>query len=76
MARRRVAQVMLRFEGTKITMLVDGEVVISVDDAEIAAGLAGLVTAGEGNARHTALFDNLLINRVNGGPVPPTFCRM
>jgi hypothetical protein len=28
--------------------------------------------SGEGDARNTALFDNLLVNRVNGGAVPPT----
>jgi hypothetical protein len=31
-----------------------------------------LICAGEGNARHTALFDNLVINRANGDPVQPT----
>jgi hypothetical protein len=30
------------------------------------------VSGGEGNARNTALFDNLLINHVNGGAVAPT----
>jgi hypothetical protein len=62
----------LRFEGQKITVLVNDAPVIEVQDAEHARGAAGLVTAGEGNARHAAMFDNLLINRVNGEAVPPT----
>jgi galactosylceramidase len=62
----------LRFEGTKITMLVDGAVVITADDSEFPTGLAGLITGGDGDARNSALFDNLLINRVNGGAIPPT----
>jgi galactosylceramidase len=62
----------LRFEKQTITVLVDDAAVISAQDGQFHRGLAGLVTGGEGNARNTALFDNLLINRVNGGAVPPT----
>ncbi len=63
--------VKLRFEKQTITLLVDGVVAISVDDKEYSHGLAGLITGGEGKARNSACFDNLLINRVNGGSVPP-----
>jgi galactosylceramidase len=62
----------LRFEKQTITVLVDDAVVITAQDNQFNHGLAGLVTGGEGNARNTALFGNLLINRVNGGAVPPT----
>jgi len=62
----------LRFQKQTITLLVDGAAVITAQDREFDHGVAGLVTGGEGSARNTALFDNLLINRVNGGAVPPT----
>ena len=61
----------LRFEGSKITMLVDNAEVVSAEDATFGRGMAGLITGGQGNARNSALFDNLLINRVNGGAVKP-----
>jgi galactosylceramidase len=63
---------MLRFEGSKITLLVDGVATITAQDQEFSHGLAGLITGGDGDARNSALFDNLLINRVNGGAVLPT----
>jgi galactosylceramidase len=62
----------LRFEGKTITVLVNNTPVITTEDADHSRGMAGLIAAGEGNARHTAAFDNLLINRPNGGPVAPT----
>jgi len=64
--------VKLRFEGSKLTMLVDDVAVINAQDATFAHGMAGLITGGEGKARNTALFDNLVINRVNGAAVKPT----
>lgn len=64
--------VMLRFQGAKLTMLVDGQAVLTANDHTYPAGLAGLITGGNHDARYTALFDNLTVNRVNGGPVPPT----
>ena len=63
---------MLRFEGSKITLLVEGVATITAQDQEFSHGLAGLITGGDGDARNSALFDNLLINRVNGGAVLPT----
>jgi galactosylceramidase len=62
----------LRFEGNKITVLLDNEAVIVAEDSQYGHGLAGLITAGEGNDRNTACFDNLLINKVGGGAVKPT----
>jgi galactosylceramidase len=62
----------LRFQKQTITVLVDNAAVITAQDGEFDHGLAGLATGGEGDARNTALFGNLLINRVNGGAVPPT----
>jgi hypothetical protein len=34
--------------------------------------MAGLMTGGLGDARNSALFDNLIINTVNGPKPPPT----
>jgi lysophospholipase L1-like esterase len=62
----------LQFSGTNILALVDGKQILSVGDSTYASGLAGLVTGGEGNARNTALFDNLIINSVNGAKPEPT----
>jgi galactosylceramidase len=62
----------LRFEKQTITVLVDNVGVITAQDNEFDHGVAGLITCGESDARNSALFDNLLINRVNGGAVPPT----
>jgi galactosylceramidase len=70
--RNRWHSLKLRFEKQTITALVDNVRVIAAQDNQFGRGLAGLVTGGEGNARNTALFDNLLINRVHGGAVPPT----
>ncbi len=70
--RNRPHNLKLRFENQTITVLVDDVAVITAQDKEYERGMAGLVTGGEGDARNTALFSNLLINRVNGGAVPPT----
>ena len=59
----------LRFSGAAITGFVDDVQVLSVTNNQYAAGMAGLVTGGENNARNTALFDNLIVNTV-GGPKP------
>jgi len=61
--------VKLRFSGATITGFVDDAQVLSVTNNLYAAGMAGLVTGGENNARNTALFDNLIVNTV-GGPKP------
>jgi len=64
--------VKLRFQSSKLTLLVDGQVVVTAEDATFGRGMAGLITGGQGNARNSALFDNVLINTVNGGAVKPT----
>ena len=64
--------VKLRFQGPKITMLVNDADVAEIADGMFGRGIAGLITGGDGNDRNTALFDNLLINRVNGGAISPT----
>jgi galactosylceramidase len=64
--------VKLQFSGTTITGLVDGKKVLTVDDKTYGRGLAGLITGGQGNLRNTALFDNLIINTVNGPTPEPT----
>jgi galactosylceramidase len=64
--------VKLRLEGPKLEMLVDGAAVINAADGTFARGMAGLITGGDGDVRNTALFDNLIINRVNGAAVEPT----
>ena len=62
----------LQFSGANITAFVDGKLVLTASDSTYASGLAGLVTGGEGNARNTALFDNLIINSVNAAKPEPT----
>jgi galactosylceramidase len=61
--------VKLRFSGANIAGFVDDVQVLSVTNNLYAAGMAGLVTGGDNNARNTALFDNLIVNTV-GGPKP------
>ena len=56
----------LRFSGATLTLLVDGHAVLSAHDAQFDHGMAGLVCGGEGSARNTALFGNLLVCPVNG----------
>jgi galactosylceramidase len=64
--------VKLRFEGSKLTMLVDGDAVVSADDGTFQHGLAGLITGGQFSVRNSALFDNLLIDRANSPAAEPT----
>ena len=64
--------VKLQLSGTNLTAFVDGKQILSVGDRTYASGMAGLVTGGEGNARNTALFDDLIINSVNGVKPEPT----
>lgn len=67
-------RVAMRFEGKTIRVSVDGEPVLSVDDADHARGLAGLITGGEGADRVGASFDDLLITPPGGArPDSATF---
>jgi galactosylceramidase len=62
----------LQFTGRTLTALVDNKPVMTADDGTYAAGMAGLVTGGEGKSRNSALFANLIINSVNGPKPAPT----
>jgi galactosylceramidase len=61
--------VKLQFSGSTLTGFVDRTQVLTATDTSLASGMAGLVTGGENDSRNTAMFDNLIINTVNG-PVP------
>jgi galactosylceramidase len=66
----------LQFSGRTLTAFVDNKQVMTADDGTYAAGMAGLVTGGEGKARNSALFANLILNTVNGPkPVPTAFAQ-
>ncbi len=62
----------LRLQGPQLTLLVDGRQILSTTDDQQSRGVAGLITGGDNDARNSALFANLCINRVNGPDVPPT----
>jgi len=61
--------VKLRFDGTMITALVDGKVILEVTDSLYKEGMAGLLAGGSRQKLSTAFYDNILINAVNA-PVP------
>jgi galactosylceramidase len=58
----------LVFQGTSIKGLVDGTQVLTATDSKYSKGNVGLGTA----AKTTALFDNLIVNTVNGTKPAPT----
>jgi galactosylceramidase len=62
----------LKLAGTRISGYVDGAEVLSITDSEFKTGSAGLVCGGENNVRQTAMFDNLLLNTVNGPKLAAT----
>ena len=60
----------LRFEGDKLTALVDGEAVFTVTDGLYERGMAGLLAAkDEKNRLSTPYYDNLVIKAI-GAPDP------
>jgi galactosylceramidase len=65
-------RVVLRFEGPRLAMLVDGNLALRTVDTTFSHGMAGLITGGDGAARNTACFARLVINRPHGGIVPPS----
>jgi galactosylceramidase len=68
--------VKLQFSGLTLTGFVDNQQVLSTKDETHAGGMAGLITGGDNDARNTALFDDLVINTVNGAkPKPAVFAR-
>jgi galactosylceramidase len=62
----------LQLSGSTITGYIENRRVFSTTDASYSHGMAGLVTAGPNGVRSTALFDNLIINTVNGPKPRPT----
>jgi len=65
-------KVMLRFEGAKVTGLVDGVVVVTAEDRLYGRGMAGLMAGVNGKKFSRARFDELVVNRVVGGAVEAT----
>ena len=63
--------VKLRMAGSIITGFVNGTPILSATDTACASGMAGLLT-GDANTRNTAMFDNLIINTVDGPKPQPT----
>ncbi|MGN6625872.1 MAG: galactosylceramidase, partial [Tepidisphaeraceae bacterium] len=55
----------LTFAGPTITLMVDGQAVLTTQDTTYDHGLAGLITGGEGSARNTACFDDLQIKPIS-----------
>jgi galactosylceramidase len=64
--------VKLSFQGTTITGFIENKQVCSVTANKFSNGMAGLITGDPGGTRNTAMFDNLLINTVNGTLPQPT----
>jgi galactosylceramidase len=62
----------LQFAGSTITGFVDHRQILTASDGTYSKGLVGLLAGGEGDVRNTALFDNLIINPVNGPAPQPT----
>ncbi|MDN3241226.1 hypothetical protein [Glycomyces tritici] len=60
----------LRFEGTRITGLVDGEPVLTAEDATHAHGMAGLL-ARAGSAYSTASFADLVVKDIGADDPEP-----
>lgn len=60
----------LRFEGSRITCLVDGETVLTADDATHASGMAGLL-AGTEPAYSTPHFADLVVKAVGAEDPEP-----
>ncbi len=69
-------KLMLRFSGSVITCFVNGKQILTATDSTFFRGMAGLISGSEHNENNLALFDNLLINRLNGTlPVPTGFSK-
>jgi galactosylceramidase len=66
-------QLMIRFESTKVTGLVDGKPVLSATDSLYGSGMAGLLANRAGDKKISMpYFDNVLINRVGGVTPEPS----
>lgn len=64
--------VKIRFQGSAITGFINNTQVCSITNTSYNRGMAGLVTGDLAAGRNTALFDNLIVNTVNGTAPQPT----
>jgi galactosylceramidase len=62
----------LSFAGTSITGFVDKVQILSATDTTFSEGMVGLVSGSENKTKNIALFDNLMINSINGTPPSPS----
>jgi galactosylceramidase len=63
----------LQFQGSRISALVDGKQVLTVQDTLYTRGMAGLMTGAAGKRLGMPYVDNFLINKVDGSaPGPAT----
>jgi galactosylceramidase len=65
-------KVKLQLSGSTIKGFIENNQVCSVTNTSAAGGMAGLCTGNYGNGRNSALFDNLVLNTVNGAEPQPT----
>jgi len=66
----------LRFQGAKITAIVDGKDVLNVTDNLYPRGMAGLLAPGGENLLSTPYFDNILVNAPGAKlPAPIAFSK-
>jgi galactosylceramidase len=64
-------QLKLRFSGQSVSVLIDGQPVLTVTDATYARGMAGLLAGADGQRLSTPFFDDLCISAVNAPAVKP-----
>ena len=65
-------KVKLQLSGSTITGFIDNNQVCSVTNTSAASGMAGLCTGNYSTGRNSAMFDNLVLNTVNGVMPQPT----
>jgi hypothetical protein len=64
--------VKLQFQGSAITGFIENKQVCSITNTANTKGMVGLITGDPSSTPNTALFDNLIINTVNGTKLQPT----
>ncbi len=65
-------KVKLQLSGSTITGFIDNNQVCSVTNTSAVSGMAGLCTGNYSTGRNSAMFDNLVLNTVNGAMPQPT----
>jgi hypothetical protein len=65
-------KVKLRMSGSTITGFIENNQVCSVTNTSAASGMAGLCTGNYSTGCNSAMFDNLVLNTVNGVAPQPT----